>query len=528
VSILPTATTVVGPAAENSAVLPNAVVTQPQTYAKVTPGDNPFAPYGKLPANATAPQTSAPTSQATAAPAKGDVTPAAPKAATTPGQVDESALRYYAKTRDLKRLGAEMRRLKGLYPDWEASDDLFNQPTAINNQPLWDLFGTGDYTAVRAEIARLVNANPEWKPPGELMNKLALAESRKFIDRAYQRGNWQEVVSVAQQQPQFLVCGEMNVMWQVGEALVKTSDMARAFDLYKYILTSCDVPAERLATMQKASQLLPTAGTDSLLAFARAMPDGTSEFANITFDGLRRQINAVIAADQSVQPPAQADLQSFGTFVQTSRSASDAGLFGWYYYSQHQWQAANAWFLAATHYGSDLKNVEGVILTLRNMGKTADALALASQFAAKSDDLRKEYIEIVAGELTNPETRLTFGDKDLATFKAYVYDAKSALGAQALGWKLLSEKNAKDAQMLFAQSVQWQPTEGGVIGSAVVASRSREFAKVASLKQEYAGQFAGLKDFQVYTPRKIKRMATVTTVSDKPKKPKPSKNWPFF
>jgi hypothetical protein len=529
---LPT-TTVAQPATEKSAapaiVLPNAVVAQSQIYASVSPGENPFAPVapaGSQQVKAVAPQSLTAPPQAPATQANEDATSGATKGASASSHVDESALRYYAKTRDLNRLGAEMRRLKGLYPDWEASDDLFNQPTTINNQPLWDLFGAGDYTAVRAEIARLASANPEWKPPVELMDKLALAESRKFMDRAYQRGNWQEVVSVGQQQPQLLVCGEMNAMWQVGEALTKTNDIARAFDLYKYILTSCDVPAERLATMQKASLLLPAAGSQSLLAFARTMPDGTSEFANITFDGLRRQINAVIAADPSVQSPAQADLQSFGAYVQTSRSAEDAGLFGWYYYSQQQWQAANAWFLAGTHYGPDLKNVEGVILTLRNMDKTADAFNVASQFAGKSDDLRKEYIEIVAGELTDPESKIALSDKDLATFKTYVFDAKSALGAQALGWKLLKGKNTKDAQALFAQSVQWQPTEGGVIGSAVVASRSRDFAKVASLKQEYADQFAGLKDFNVYTPKKIKRV--VTTVSEKPNKPKPSKNWPFF
>ena len=70
-----------------------------------------------------------------------------PKASTL-SEVDETALRYYAQTRDLKRLGAELRRLKTLYPDWDAPEDLFDAPTNISEQPLWDIFGSGDQATI--------------------------------------------------------------------------------------------------------------------------------------------------------------------------------------------------------------------------------------------------------------------------------------------------------------------------------------------------------------------------------------------
>ena len=54
----------------------------------------------------------------------------------TKAQIDDSALRYYATSRDLKRLGAEMRRLKTLYPDWQPPKDLFS-PVASVNEQLW-------------------------------------------------------------------------------------------------------------------------------------------------------------------------------------------------------------------------------------------------------------------------------------------------------------------------------------------------------------------------------------------------------
>jgi hypothetical protein len=51
----------------------------------------------------------------------------------------------------------EMRR-------YEASEDLFNQSTTIDEQPLWDIYAAGDLPRLRAEFARIATSNPEWKP----------------------------------------------------------------------------------------------------------------------------------------------------------------------------------------------------------------------------------------------------------------------------------------------------------------------------------------------------------------------------
>lgn len=528
----------------SSIVLPKTVAAAPRTtpeqsYRDVAPGENPFAPLAQKAATIATPATTssvatAPAGNPFATTATDNKDTATGKAkAATPEKVDETALRYYAKTRDLKRLGAELRRLKALYPSWEASEDLFNQTTAIDEQPLWDIYAAGDLTRLRAEIARIASGNPEWKPSADLMEKVQTAESRKLIDRAYARANWAQVISTAQQQPQLLVCGEMNAMWQVGEALAKTRDMARAFDLYKYVLTNCDQPSERLATMQKASALLPAAGITSLMALGRTLPDGTAEFASFTYDAIRKQMGAVSEGDPMALPLSGTELESFATYVETSQSAADASLFGWYYYSQKQWQPAQAWFTTATQYGSDLKNVEGVILSLRNLGKMDEAYALAGRFADKSDDIRKEYIEIVAGALTDERSALKISDNDLPAFKTYLYAAKSALGAQALGWKLFRDKGPAEARPLFAQSIDWEPTEGGVIGLAVVASRTKNKVELAALKQRYGGQFEGLKDFSTATaaPKKGRRVVKVMEVSAKPAPSKfnriPSLKWAY-
>ncbi len=529
-SVVPTQNTAITPAFDQSvaAVLPKAVNAAPVTgtaqlpetsYRDVAPGENPFTPVAQKAPVVTTPAPAATPAANPFASATADMKHAATgqAKAAAPEKVDETALRYYAKTRDLKRLGAELRRLKALYPNWEASEDLFNQTTAIDEQPLWDIYATGDLTRLRVEIARIASGNPEWKPSTDLMEKLEMAESRKLIDRAYTRANWAQVVSAAQQQPQLLVCGEMNALWQVGEALAKTRDMAKAFDLYKYVLTNCDQPSERLATMQKASALLPAAGITSLLALGRTLPDGTAEFASFSYDAIRKQMGAVSEGDPMARPPSGADLESFANYVESAQSAPDASLFGWYYYSQKQWQPALAWFTSGMQYGNDLKNVEGVTLSLRNLGKMDEAFALAARFADKSDDIRNEYIEIAAAALTDEQATLKISDSDLSTLKSYVYAAKSALGAQALGWKLFRDKGPAEARPLFAQSVEWEATEGGVIGMAVIASRSKNKSELAALKQQYAGQFAGLKDFAI-TPslKKSKRVVQPIAVAAKP------------
>jgi hypothetical protein len=477
---------------------PAAAVTMPAPSAAVA-GKNPFMP-------ATSPVSTVSNTEASTG-------SAAPK-------VDDTALRYYASTRDLKRLGAELRRLKALYPDWEAPENLFDQTATVQEQPLWDMYAAGNYTGVRAELARLQSTNPQWKPSADLTTKLAVAESRKVIDRAYSQANWPQIITTAQQQPDLLVCNEMNAMWQVGEALARIRDFAHSFELYKYILTHCDGGPERLATIQKASLLLPEAGTTSLFAFGRAMPDGTAEFASIAFDGIRKTMGQIASGEELTQRLSDTDLQSFASYVQSTQSASDSGLFGWYYYSQKQWQASNAWFTIGTHYGNDAKNFEGIVLSLRNMGKTGDAYTIAAQYAGKSDDLRKEYIEIVAGALTAEKSDLKLSDKEMETFHAAVFDAKSALGAQALGWKALADGGAKDAAPLFAQSLEWDPTQGGVIGAAVVAARNKDYVKLAALKSEYGKTYDDLDQFKIYSGKAKAGRKAVRVPIIREKKPK--------
>jgi cellulose synthase operon protein C len=305
-----------------------------------------------------------------------------------------------------------------------------------------------------------------------------------------------------------MVCAEMNTMWITAESLAQSRDFARAFDLYKYIVTTCEDPNERLSTVQKASLLLPEAGTRSLVALGNILPDGTGEFDNVSFDLVRRKMGLVAQGNSPASALTMDELQRFSDFVQRSFSADDAELFGWFYYGQQSWEASYHWFVSATRMTSSVKSIEGVILTLRNLQHRDEALALARQYATQTPELKKIYIELVSAGLTDQETPLAVDEKELKTFETYVFEQKSALGAQALGWHRLENKNSKDAARLFEQSIEWEPTEGGVVGLAVLASRAKNWGRVAAIKKQYGEEFAALEDVKVYRPKVIARKPT--------------------
>jgi hypothetical protein len=114
---------------------------------------------------------------------------------------------------------------------------------------------------------------------------------------------------------------------------------------------------------------------------------------------------------------------------------------------------------------------------------------------------------------------VTLSDKDLADFEKVVTNNKSALGAQALGWKYLAGDDKAKAQDWFADSVSWKPTEGGVVGLAVMASRAKDYKVLSALKNKYLKDYASLDDFKTYNTSKSFKWKKKTASSEsKPKK----------
>ena len=349
--------------------------------------------------------------------------------------------------------------------------DLFVAPTNVDEQPLWDLFAAGRFAEERAQIEAMRADNPTWTPSKELMVKLADAEAAQMLRASYNAGNWQQVVAVAGSYNSLLVCERIEMLWDLGELLARLRNYATAFDVYKYVLINCNDPANRLSTVQKAALLLPIQGTQSLVALGRPLANGTNEFDDVGFAPLRNRLIAVANAEPDALPIDSGTLERFARYARVTRSADDMGLIGWYYLGLEQWDASRAWFATAARLDTNPKFIEGQVLSLRKGGHDKDALTLAARSRARSDGLRQQYIELISEALTDKDSKLKVSGDDMKVFKEAVAEAESPLGAQAIGWSYIADRNLSAAASWFDDFVSWGASEGGVIGQAVIASR---------------------------------------------------------
>ncbi|WP_416357603.1 hypothetical protein ACLNGM_05990 [Aureimonas phyllosphaerae] len=429
-----------------------------------------------------------------------------------PSGPDDAALRYYAAQRDMARVGAEIRRLKALYPTWAPPEDLFSAGPKVSEQPIWDLFATGDYAGAAAMVEKLKGDNAGWQPTADLGEKLADATARSSIAAAAANGSWPAVVKAAQSRPSLLTCDNVDLMWNLGEALVRTGDLARAYDAYAYVLSQCQDGGQRLATVQKASALLPPAGADALIALGRTGADGRSEFATLRFDPLRAEMGRV-ASGLASNLPADADLARFAEFVGRERSAGDAQLFGWYYYGQKKWAEAADWFRAAAQIDSSPKNVEGVVLSLRQAGDLDAAGKLAYDNRDRAPEIEKIYIELVSERLSSGASDTLPGADEVRRFADVVDASRSALGAQSLGWYWIGQEKVETAKAWFEKSVGWDESSQGVIGLAVASARLKDTAGLKAVKARYGERYPELAEFQTASaasaPRAKARPVTV-------------------
>ncbi|WP_152048560.1 tetratricopeptide repeat protein [Aureimonas psammosilenae] len=479
-----------------------AIAPPPVSVAPVTPGVNPFS----------APVAAAPAPTA-ASPAPGNFQPVVDPASATDekaaeGAVDEAALRYYASTRDLVRVGAEIRRLKTLHPEWQPPADLFAKNEKADESDLWALFSRKDFAGLDAAIAAKAKAMPGWQPSADLKSKMEVERARFEMGGATARGDWASVVAAAERSPGALTCPNIDLLWSLGEAYARLGNNARAFDAYAYLLKSCEDPGQRLATYQKAAQLLPKEGAEALAGFGRPLPNGSTEFASLRFDELRGQIGKV-AAGESLVAPDLARLQAFAADIAQSRSQGDALLMGWYLYAQNDYAGAADWFRAASRLGDDPKATEGTILALRGDGKTPEAETLARENRTRSPEFAKIYVELLSSRLTENDASATLGENEMRDFSEAVERSKSALGAQSLGWNYLAKDKLEDARAWFAKSVGWQATKEGVTGLAVIAARSKNKGELKEITDRFGDSFPELASLQVAEPRKVAAKAQV-------------------
>ncbi|MCZ7494960.1 cellulose synthase [Agrobacterium rhizogenes] len=459
-----------------------AQVTQPATPPVTVPATDPL-PVTQAGGQALQTQTAqAPDPRATQ-----------PASADMP-EVDLSALRYFAARGDTQRLQAEIARLRALYPNWTPPAD----PLAIpeNGDPrldaMWQLYTDGRYAEVRKAIADRQQAEPGWQPPDNLTGMLSLAEARQRLVNASDLKQYTTVVDTAANNPSLLTCGEVDVLWRVADAFANTDRMGRARDAYLYILNNCTVASDRLATVQKASALLPAEMMDELLAKEKPGADGQLEFEPVKND-LARQFVAKAGEKEGIAVPS-AYVMRLQRLAETDKLASDALLLGWYNIRQKNMAEAEKWFRKAREEEDSASASQGLALALIDRNEPREAEDVMYKWRKASDDALATYLAATANLLAL-EPPVVLPPEVLQRIAAETVAQKDAATAQQFGWYSLAFRQTPLALQWFSTALGWKPDdEPSAYGMAVSYHDLRNLASLRGIQQQWGGRSQRIAD----------------------------------
>ncbi len=454
--------------------LPGAAVSLPGSAPVATPPSKPSVT--SAPAVTAPPQAAQP---ATPAAGAATATPAATPAAGP--SVDETALRYFAQQGDARRLNAEIARLRALYPNWYPPTDM-SAPVPVTDtllDAMWKLYSQGQYAAARAAIAdRLVN-EPGWKVPADLLARLDIGEKRDRLINASNAKQWDTVVQIAADTPSLLTCADVDVLWRLAEAFARSDRAERARDVDVYVLTNCQDPKERLATVQKAMAYLGDAELSDLLALERTGADGKGEFAAVRGDIARRRIGSAAKDPSQTAPPD--DIALLQQLATAGTKADDAVLLGSYLFSHKDAEGAATWFQLAKTRADTPEIARGLAYALNAVDRPAEAEAAAYRWRDAGAENKEVYL-VVATALLAIDPPAKIEPEVMARMAKAISEAKYAPGAQDLGWYAYNTGQTLSAARWFSAALTWKPdTEPAAFGLALAAQKLGNKAALAQI-----------------------------------------------
>lgn len=401
--------------------------------------------------------------------------------------VDESALRYFAQRGDTARLQAEIARLRALYPNWQPPANPLAGPQNSDPQleSFWQLYAQGKFPELRKAIADRQVKEPNWQTPADLVDRLKLAEARAQLIADSDSKHHEAVIKIAADNPSLLTCAEVDVLWRVAEALASFDKAGRARDAYLYVLNNCSNTDERVATVQKASALLPAAMIEDLLGREKTGPDGKPEFDRIRDDIARRLIGEGDGDAKLVVPAAY--LARLENLASSNNSASDALLLGWYYYRRANMPLSEQWFRRAWTREDDASASQGLALVLIDRKASAEAEAVIFRWRDASDDAKGVYLAAAANLLaTDPPVEIDA--TVMQRMAPFVVANRDAAAAQQFGWYARAFAQPQTAAEWFKLALTWKSdNEPAAYGLALSRYDLQDKQGLAELKRVWGG-----------------------------------------
>ncbi|WFR95526.1 cellulose synthase [Rhizobium tumorigenes] len=413
--------------------------------------------------------------------------PSNPPAAAQPA-VDESALRYFASRGDKARLQAEISRLQALYPTWTPPADPLAVPQNQDKQleSMWQLYSEARYAEVRKAISDRQATEPGWQPPADLTERLNVAEARTRLINASDLKQYETVVSVASETPSLLTCSEVDVLWRVADAFGHSDRLTRARDAYMYVMKNCTNAAERLATIQKASALLPYSTMQDLMAQEKPMADGTREFESIRDDLARRFVAEANADPKLVIAPEY--LSRLERLSETQGLASDALLLGWYNYPRGDLTNAEKWFRLARTKEDTASASQGLALTLIARKSPEEAEEVMFKWRDDSKDANATYLAAAANLLAIDPPVILKVDV-LQRIAGAVLKARDVPSAQQFGWYARGLNQPQTAAQWFRAALGWKADdEPSAYGLTITLAQLNDKAGVVDIQRQWAGR----------------------------------------
>ena len=396
-------------------------------------------------------------------------------------RVDESGLRYYASLHDVARAEAEIRRLKGLYPDWVVPTNIYSPSGQGNDeQPFWDLFADNRLDELRAGLALRMKGDPTWKPSRDLTTKIEHKEASIRLVKFSDARDWTQVLEIADSTPGILHCAYMDIDWRVEEAFAKISASTRAFEIFHAIIASCTDHGDRVATIRKAIGVFTTDQVKTLIAMGVKGSDGAGEFDEIRLDLTRARIGKINAGQtgDEIEPEALRELEAAS---EKSRAKDDLGLLGWFEFGRSHWARADKWFALALLQvqkdgpSEDIKFVEGHALALVKQGQIDQARDFAFDWRDASKTMRDIYIGAMATLLTRRDPPAILAQAVLDDFVAIVKTDHSFAGAQALAWYHYDRRDWETAIAWYEDGFAWRGIDPKLENSS--AAKDEELIK---------------------------------------------------
>ncbi|MEM8572169.1 MAG: cellulose synthase [Pseudomonadota bacterium] len=371
-------------------------------------------------------------------------------------EVDESALRYFAREGDIDRLNAEIARLKALYPQWVPPADPLSIPggTDAREEALWQLYSQGDFAQIRAQIAENQRQEPSWAPSEALLDALVASEIRARLINASDLGQFETVLRVANDHPELMTCADYDVLWRVAEAYAETDLDERSAEAYRYVLENCDGPAERFATMQKAMTDLKRPAMVELLRLERSAPSGEGEFEGIR-DELARRSVAESNADTTLFASPE-DLSRVAGLFDNGQQVNDALMLGWYHLQRENVPDASEWFERASRVEQTAVGAQGLALVQIARGEFTQAEATLAPWRDTSEAARSVYLA-AAANLLSGDPAPQVDETVLQRIVPEVVTARDAATARQLGWYARNFKQHETARQWFETALAWDP-----------------------------------------------------------------------